>query len=200
MTTSPPSSGERRQYFRIDDDVYLEYQALSEADYLAQLAAPLGDAAGPGALTLQLRSLTAQASALLAQIRKRDMEIGQYLALIDRKVELLGRAVLGNQFGHDLGPNAHVNLSGGGIGFTSAERLAPGTKLDLHLVLFPSTLLIRGLAQVIDCAQLEETDPQQPYLVNTEFTHIAELAREALIRHTLELQSARLRQQRGEPN
>lgn len=188
---------ERRKFFRIDDDVYLEYRLVPEADYQQRLQQPPGSRQDTSALALQLHGLTSQASSLLAQIRKRDPEVGQYLAIIDRKVELLGRALLGSQFGHISGPNHKVNLSGNGIAFSSAEPLDSGSKLELRLMLFPGHTVINTLGRVVHCNAVQGGAPQ-PYRIGVEFTHLAEMARDALVRHALELQSARLRQQRKE--
>ncbi|GAB4302110.1 MAG: hypothetical protein Kow0096_23410 [Thiohalomonadaceae bacterium] len=196
MSTPMPGRGEeRRRFFRIDDEVYLEYRLLPEEDYQRRLRQPAGSRQDTSALALQLHGLTSQSSSLLAQIRKRDPEVGQYLAIIDRKVELLGRALLGSQLGHISGPNHKVNLSGNGIAFFSAEPLASDSKLELRLMLFPGHTVINTLGRVVHCNVVPGGAPQ-PYRIGVEFTHLAEMGRDALVRHTLELQSARLRQKK----
>ncbi len=186
---------ERRKFFRIDDDVYLEYHRLEEADYQQRLTQPPGLRHDSSGLALQLHSLTTQSSNILSQIRKRDPDVGQYLAIIDRKLELLSRALLGSQLGHISGPNTHANLSGNGIAFLCGEQLAQDSKLELRLMLFPGNTVVHALGRVIHCLGGLTISPQ-PYRIGVEFTHIAEIAREALIRHTLELQSARLRREK----
>lgn len=186
---------ERRKFFRIDDDIYLEYRRLEEDDYQQRLKQPAGARHDSSGLALQLHSLTTQSSNILSQIRKRDPDIGQYLAIIDRKLELLSRALLGSQLGNISGPNTHVNLSGNGIAFLSAETLPRDSKLELRLMLFPGNTVINTLGRVVHCLTGRSTAPH-PYRIGVEFTHIAEIARDALVRHTLELQSARLREER----
>jgi len=196
MTTHGSAAGqERRRFFRIDDEVYLEYRLLPEEEYQHRLAQPPGTRQDSSELALQLHSLTSQASNTLAQIRKRDPEVGQYLAIIDRKLELLARAVLGSQLGHISGPNAQVNLSGSGIAFYRAEPLPTESKLELRLMLFPGHTVINALGRVVHCTVARGETPL-PCRIGVEFTHLAEIAREALVRHTLELQSTRLRQQK----
>jgi c-di-GMP-binding flagellar brake protein YcgR len=196
MSIQPPAATEeRRRFFRIDDDVYLEYRQLDEEDYQARLKQAPDVRQDSSGLALQLHSLTAQSSSILSQIRKRDPEVGQYLAIIDRKLELLSRALLGSQLSHISGPNAPVNLSGNGIAFFSTEPLQPDSKLELRLMLFPGHTQVNTLGRVVHCNALPGDTPH-PYRIGVEFTHIAEIAREALVRHTLELQSARLRQKK----
>lgn len=196
MSTPIPGRGEeRRRFFRIDDEVYLEYRLLPEEDYQQRLQQPAGSRHDSSALALQLHGLTSQSSSILAQIRKRDPEVGQYLAIIDRKVELLSRVLLGSQLGHISGPNHKVNLSGNGIAFFSADPIAPDSKLELRLMLFPGHTVLDTLGRVVHCNTVQDSAPQ-PYRIGVEFTHLAEMARDALVRHTLELQSARLRQKK----
>ncbi len=184
---------ERREFFRIDDDIYLDYQLLTEEAYRDRLAVQLQEAQQEtDNVGLQLQALTAQAGTVLAQIRKRDPEIGQYLALIDRKIELIGRALIGTQISDVLGPNAHVNLSGGGIAFHAPTCLQPDVKLELKLLLFPAHIFIHCIGRVVYCRH-DGPDTTQPYRVGVDFTRISEIARDALVRHTLELQSAQLR-------
>ncbi|MFA5626562.1 MAG: PilZ domain-containing protein [Thiohalomonadaceae bacterium] len=186
---------ERRSFFRIDDDVYLEYRLLAEENYQQRLQQPAELQQDSSALALQLHGLTSQSSSLLAQIRKRQPEVGQYLSIIDRKLELLSRALLDSQPDQVNTPNHHVNLSGSGLAFHSAEPLSPGGKLELRLMLFPSHTMIMALGRVAYCIAVASGKPQA-YRIGVEFTLLAEVARDALIRHTLELQSARLRQER----
>lgn len=200
---STPHSGqgqqERRQFFRIDDDVYLDYRLLDEEEYHQRLEQPHGPRHEAGDIGLQLQALTAQASNILSQIRKRDPEIGQYLAILDRKVELLGRVLGGSQLGGAPSPNMRANISGGGIAFHTTTRLEPATKLELHLMLFPNNLIIHALGRVVHC-HTDPADSAHPFRVGIEFTRISEMARDALVRHALELQSARLRQARERAN
>lgn len=191
MSEHSAEQGERRKFFRIDDDVYLDFRILSEEAYREQLARPEPQQES-GNVGLQLQALTAQMGSILAQIRKRDAEVGQYLSLLDRKIELIGRALIGTQTGDELTPNMHVNLSGGGIILPSTTILPPETKLELKLLLFPTYIFIHCLGSVGYCVR-QEQDAVHPFRIGVEFTRISELARDALVRHTLELQSAQLR-------
>jgi hypothetical protein len=186
---------ERRQFFRIDDEVYLEYRLLDEESYRQRLQMPVSRQEGEADLALQLQSLSSQSSSLLAMIRKREPEIGQYLSIVDRKLELLAQAVLGRQANLLHVPNHRVDISGNGLAFFADKALETGSRLELHLMLFPSHTMINALGKVVYCTAVPSGKPK-PYRIGVEFTLLAEIARDALIRHTLELQSARLRRER----
>lgn len=186
---------ERREYFRIDDEVYLELKSLSEREYQALATQPLEHLGTAAELPLQLSALNAQSHNLLASIRKTHPDIAQYLALLEKKTELVLRAVVGSQSELQTTPNMRVNLSGGGLAFHSAHPLSPGSGLELQLMLFPSHLFIHCLGTVVHCDSVAAISGKS-YHIGIDFTHISQIARDAIVRHTLELQSAQLRRAR----
>ncbi len=183
---------ERREYFRIDDQVYLEFRPVGAGE-LESLAHRTGEAGDLCSLVLQLSAMASQASNLLAIIRKEQPEIGHYLGLLDRKIELVASAVVGANL-RDLTPNRLVNLSAGGIAFDIESPLQDGMSLALKLVCFPSRLCISTLGRVVYC---RPGDSEGQWRVGIAFTDLDNTARDALVRHTLERQSAQLRERRG---
>ncbi|MCK9532649.1 MAG: PilZ domain-containing protein [Gammaproteobacteria bacterium] len=187
---------ERRDSFRIDDKVHLEYRVLSEDEYQRLLAQPI-DELEESSLVGQLRDLTAQAGNLLITIRKADPDVAHYLALLDRKIELVASQLEGTRAGRPLTPDTRVNMSAGGMGLWRDQPLALGTKLDLHLMVFPSHLRVHALGEVVHA----EEDPQAPahsrFRIGVLFTRLPESDKDALVRHLIERQSAQLRRQRG---
>lgn len=187
---------DQREYFRIDDEVYLKCKVVPE-EMLAQqpLDGIQHDTVDAGNLGLKLQALASQSGNILAGIRKSQPEIAQYLALLDKRIELIARTVVGEQLGEALKPNTRVNLSAGGLAFPSPKALQNGTLLLVDLMLFPSHLHIQAYARVIHSEQKSEEGPH-PYCVGVDFEQISGIAREALVKHTLEIQSARLRRER----
>ncbi len=190
-----PGGEERRRYFRVVDDVHLELRIVSADQYARVRAEPPaeGDACD---LMLQLRALTSQAGAILAGVRKSHPDIAQFLALQERKFDLLARALVGKSLDRELAPNARVDLGAGGVGFPHTEELPVDTPVLVRLVLFPSHLCVQSYGRVVYCRREPQGGPK-PFRIGVEFTVIGEVARDALVRHTLERQSAMLRRQRG---
>lgn len=188
---------ERRESFRIDDKVHLSLRILSEDEYQRLLSELPEHAAIEGALMNQLRTLTAQTSHLLVNIRKSDPDIANYLGMLDRKINMLAAHLEGSRSGDGMAPDTRVNLSAGGIGFWRDQPLPRGTKLELRLVLFPSYTRIRALAQVLHAQEDELKPAHLRYRMGAAFTQISEAEKDALVRHLIELQSALLRRQRG---
>lgn len=191
-----PEGQERRRYFRIRDDVHLDVRVVPEAQYEEVVAAPPREGDDPCDLVLQLRTLTTQARVLLAGIRKDDPDVAQYLALQDRKLDLLARAVVGSQLDKSLEVNARVDVSAGGVSFQASKEVPEETKVLVRLVFFPSHLCVQAYGRVVH-AERDDHDAEKPYRIGVEFTVISETARDALVRHTLERQSEQLRRQRS---
>lgn len=193
--TDSEKGAERREYFRIDDDVHLTFRTLTETDYRRALESPEAEGAEPCNLVAQLHSLSSQAGHILSSIRKSDPEIAQYLALMDKKLDLVAGIAEGTRY-EDQAPNARVNIGAGGLAFPHSEALPLDTKLEVKVLLFPSYLCVSALGRVVHCEGTEERE--KPYRIGLEFTRIAQGEQDALIKHVLELQSALLRRQRGE--
>lgn len=180
---------ERRQSFRIEDDVYLDYRLL-DADTSAESSID-ADIAGVCRGLMQLRELNVQAGHALANIRKQNSEIAHYLSILDKKIETLAQMTGAVGMGHDIRPETHVNIGSGGMAFTAKEPLQKGQRLALKLVLFPSHLCIQATATVV---YSKESDGN--FWTGLNFDPLPEHEQDALIRHLLEKQSAQLRQER----
>ena len=172
--------------FQIDDEVYLELHQADEGG---------GSAALGGTLChdlLQLREISHHASHLLATIRKQQPEVGHYLSLLDRKIELLAQMVAGLGMGEGVAETQRVSLGPEGMHFEGPVMLSTNTPLRLRMILLPSHLCLQLAARVVGC----EAQPSGSYRIELRFENIGELQQDALIRHLLERQSAALRQQR----
>lgn len=187
---------ERREYFRIEDDAHVLLHEIPEEEYAR--AAEAGEPPGTEecGLVAELNHLSSQAGIVMSRLRKTDPDVAQYLDLLDRKIDLVARmSESGRQ--RELQPNARINLSANGVGLQRAEPLADGAKVEVRLVFFPSYLCVHAYGEVAYCREAENADAGHPYEVGVELTVMREMEREALIKHTLERQSAQLRQQRG---
>jgi hypothetical protein len=185
-------SEERREYFRINDTIYLKLRVLGEDEAQQPLEEKASGDGGSDNLTLTLQSLADQSGNLLVGIRKSQPDIAHYLSLLEKRIELISRVVVGDHLGKSIEPNTPVSLSAGGISFNSEQSLAPETPLAMEIILFPSHLHIQAIGRVAYCKPNREKSTQG-YSLGIDFIQISDIAREALVKHTLELQSARLR-------
>lgn len=190
MDENNSSGTDRRQSFRINDEVYLDYRPLQpdEDDFYND-----SDIAGVCRGLMELRDLNQQSSHLLVTIRKHHSDVAHYLSLIDRKIETLAQMTAAIGMGRDITPSHRVNLGTGGMAFTSDKPLDNGQRLAVKLVLFPSHLCLQLTARVV---YSNPKEGQEGYCTGVQFNPLPEHDNDALIRHLLEKQSAQLREER----
>lgn len=178
---------ERRRYFRIDDYIQLSYLPVERQQ--ANKIAPESFFPDAGLITLQaeLKKIESDASQLLFQIRDQNRHLGEYLHLVNRKIDLLGQQLMASQHLTDQpGPSREVNLSEEGIAFTNAEALELKQYIALHLVFLPSYTGVVLFAQVTRCephrngqfliaAQFQQPSGAQQQILSQQIMH-AQLA------------------------
>ena len=183
---------EKREHaaFRLDDEIYLDYQQV-EADELAP--AWRHDTSHICEELIHLREISLQSGHILANIRKHHPDIGNYLALLDKKIEILSQLAGTIALGGEVKPDHYVTLGSDGMLFDSSALVAVGSPLRLKVVLFPSHLCLHLQSRVVACE-----DSEEGYRIEVKFEELSETEHEALIRHLLEKQSAQLRREREE--
>ncbi len=195
MTTTSWDGPERREFFRINEEVHLNYQVLTEEEYQAQIQGEDGEESNSAQIS-QLRELSYQSENLLAGLRKNQPELSQYLSLLEKRLTIFTNLMESSRLGRGLEPNSRINISAGGMALFSREPIAPGNKLALRLIFFPAYLSISALGEVIYSRPQETEDTAHPFRTGIQFTSIDETSQEALARQVLEIQSARLRKER----
>ena len=181
---------ERREYFRIEDEVRISYQLLS-----ARESEQLVRAIKAGLPTrFQLRSQIDKLDLELAATRKELIDLPQslkrYIYLLEDKIGQLEQVtdlLAGDQQTVKI---REVSLSGGGVAFAAEQELAVGQQLELCMQLAGEAGAIHALAQVTDCRQ----DGDQ-FNVAMEFRSLAEEDQEAIIRRTVFRQGELIRAQ-----
>lgn len=184
---------ERRRYFRLDDEVILDFEAISQEevqrwkarhqDHINELAELERDIAG-----------------VLHQVQAQNPTVARLFELLNQKVNLLNSPV-----GPDAKPElsqtevrTRVNLSACGMAFHSTEPLSESDNLRLQMQLKPSNIPITLMGTIVG---VEHTaDPDAPYLVRVDFEGLREAEQEILIHHLFQLQSRRLRSEREAQN
>ncbi|RLA12923.1 MAG: hypothetical protein DRQ52_07170 [Gammaproteobacteria bacterium] len=182
------STQERRQFFRVDDDVRVSYRKLD-----ARSGEQLARAIKAGLPTsFQLRSQMEAIDQNLEAARKELVDLPyslkQYLSLLDEKIQQLGQVT------ELLAGNAQtitvceVSLSGGGVAIPTDEALAIGQMVELCLQLVGLTGAIHALAEVTDCRRDNEG-----FNVAMEFRYLTDSDREAIIRRAVHRQGELIR-------
>ena len=124
---------------------------------------------------------------LIAGISARQPEIGDALALIDRRLANLEGTMDGAEV-----TVPGINLSACGVAFLSDKPMRAGSMLDLSLYIDHASLVICTLARVVESVPAEGHAHQQE--VRVDYVDMNADERELLIQYMLKRQGEQLRQ------
>lgn len=184
---------ERREHFRINDTLFLQYKAIDQAtaEQLSQnILNPQLDESNQQ--QVQLSSLQTAFTLLTDQINHHDRDIARALRLLNEKINILSRGLQNRHDEVDFN-STDVNLSGGGLSFLSAELLNLKSPLSLQIELRSSGIIIDAIANVISCKKNQPENKENPYFLRLAFTKMNETDRNLLIKHILFRQAEELR-------
>jgi len=180
---------DRREYYRIDDTIALDFTLLSDAEALA--SEELHDSSPLFNLLSDLHLMDFESQHLLRHISERDRTLANYLKVMNKRIDLLGQAVAQSLL-RDIGPSQRVSLSEGGISFNSTQQVDVGSHLAIKMVLMPQALGLLLRARVVHCSPRAD----QQFEIGTAFEALTDAQRQLLARHILQRQALERRQAR----
>ena len=188
---------ERREYFRIDDEVVLDYR-LVKGDELDQLLERIrSQVVDRFTAASSFASTTRQMAHLIHRIQADSPDLARCLQAIDQKLNMIAQLFVSEEVEENQHPTREVNLSAGGVAFRSQHEIPVDSLLELRMVLFPSLVGIITISRVIHCERTGEGDPRYPWMVAVEYEHLKESDREALVRHVMARETEQLRRRRA---
>jgi hypothetical protein len=195
MEIMSESNNDRRNFFRINDTLYLEVTELNY-DEVSQVASaiknpPLMD--NESQVKRQLSTIQVSLTHLIEQINHSDRQVARALRLLDDKISIISHMVQRQQNTTDNKNMIESNLSGGGIAFMTAHQYAHKATLDLRIELQPSGTIVHAIANVIACDKHYDASKDTPYYLRVAFTHMSEYDRNFLVKHILLRQAETLR-------
>lgn len=180
---------ERRRYFRIDDSMGVFYSQLGaeEAKAFAQQTREQGSHVDYAA------NFDNRIETLLNGCKIQAPLAAELIGLMNKKLNFVIQqmdvdATLMKNVAYTL---RQVNVSACGMAFSVEEPLSRGQKLQLDILLHPSELHVTAMANVVNCAAVDEA-----YFVRLDFIEINSSDQELLIQHIVKCQGAQLKQLR----
>ena len=173
---------DRREYYRIEDTIALDFSLLSGSD--AHASDPLHDNSPLFNLLSDLHLMDFESQHLLRHISERDRTLANYLKVMNKRIDLLGQAVAQSLL-RDIGAPRKVSLSEGGVSFNNSQPVAAGAHLAVKMVLMPQALGLLLRAKVVHCTALADGQ----YDIGTEFESLTDAQRQLLARHILQRQA-----------
>jgi len=192
MDTETPST-ERREYYRVDDELIIRYQAIDESQVKMQQP-PAEFCQSEGTLLLrELHQIDAENAKLLRKIADQSRETEAYLKAINKKLLLISKLLIEKEQTTTRTPPQKVSLSEGGITFRVSEAIEENRYLVIELTLLPEQLTIQLFAQVMSCQAIANHE----FVLATTFINPKEIDRQLLAKHILQVQIASKRNDRG---
>ncbi|MEH6500461.1 MAG: PilZ domain-containing protein [Pseudoalteromonas distincta] len=190
MQTDDGGTDDKRDFFRIRDRIALQVKPVDGPD----LDKEVQDEESPlFSLLSDLHMLDYESQHLLRQIAERDRALAHYLKIINKRVDLVGKA-LAMQLTGDLSEPQEVTLSEGGMAFSSPQPYPIDSWLMLRMVLMPSPLGLVLPARVIRCEPEQEAEQQAGHWqVGVSFDGLSDAQRQLLARHILQKQAQEIR-------
>ncbi len=186
---STRDADDRREYYRIEDSIALEFRPLKQGETADERGADSGSQLF--GLLSELHLMDFESQHLLRHIHERDRTLANYLKVINKRIDLLGQA-LAQSLLRDIGPARQITLSEGGLGFTSDQPIEIGTHLEIRMVLMPQALGLLLSAIVIH----NQVRDDGRFDIGTEFDALTDAQRQLLARHILQKQAQQRRQAR----
>jgi hypothetical protein len=175
---------DRRQFYRIEKRVALEFRILENDDDFASQPPSAFKVSPYFMLQTQLREIDIEANKLLKVLTKTAPSVAACLKLMNTKIDIIGQTLAANnRMGEDVKTEL-VNLSEGGLSFTNSSAIAKDTLMLVKLI-FPDACL--GLllhANVQRCEAIEEG-----FDIGISFLRMPETCRTQLARLIIESQT-----------
>lgn len=172
-------------YFQIQDRLALDYR-LIDAQPVDQPPQP--EPSPLFGLLGELHLLDHESQHLLRQIGEHDRGLAAYLKILNKRVDLIGRA-LSLQLVEDMGTPQQVTLSEAGLTFSAPQPLPVGQWIALRLLL-PDPIGLAANAQIADCVR---DDASGRYLIQVSFAECNDAQRQLLARHIVQKQAQEIR-------
>jgi c-di-GMP-binding flagellar brake protein YcgR len=175
---------DRRQFYRIDHPVVLDYQVVEEAD-VARSSQPYQFNVSPYfLLQSQLAEIDSECQHLIYKIAESTPHLATYLQHLNKKIDLIGRTLTGSNLDHEPGREQIINLSEGGLSFLNDSALDADAPLAIKLI-FPEN----GVGLLL-YARVQRCEPvATEYEIGISFLKMPESCRTLLARLILEAQA-----------
>lgn len=187
---TPPSAAkneDRREWLRIDDRLLLEYRLFDEpADAMNLHLPPATEDTIASAVSKSTHDLLARAGETFA-----DSPLLPWVSKIDWMLETILKSLVKSHPGSvAIARLTDVNISAGGLGFSTPRRFQVDDVLALKVILPPFTI-IEASARIIRVTAMGKGDTG--FYIATHFSELTADDQEHIIRHILQVQAERLR-------
>jgi c-di-GMP-binding flagellar brake protein YcgR len=195
-------ASERRNYFRLEDRVYVEYRPSDQQErdqWLRERAAGVAKGTDLGS---QLDSVSRQIAPLLISVRNENPTVAQYLEGLNRKIDILANNLFFEQFRNPASKEEYtttstVDISEGGVGFDAPMLIPLDSVVYCRVVIAGYRFGLETYGNVVYCREME-SDGNSQFRIGVEFPYLTEYDRKQLTRYIFDRQRQQIRKQRTE--
>jgi hypothetical protein len=189
-------SDERREYFRIADEIALDYCLLTQQE-MEQLQEKIqSDLPDRFTAASSFAATSRRMAHVLHKAQNESPEMARCLQLLDQKLNNLAQLFLADEFDIANQPQQQVNISAGGLAFRARNDIPTGSLLELRMVLFPSLVGILAGGRVVHNERVQDGNLRLPWHVAVNYECMRESDRELLVRHIMSKETRQLRKNR----
>jgi len=176
-------NSERREHFRINDNILLDYLPLSDIDVeeIGQHIISFDDSNDQQRIKLNL--VLSSFKNLIDQVDQSESLISNTVSTINTNLNILRHAIQHEHINFDNTKEVDANLSGGGIACLIAEKIPVDTAVEVKVQLKPSGVKLHAITRVISCREIMAAPQNTPFYLRLEFTHLHEGDRVLLVEH-----------------
>ncbi len=179
--SSPAQDAERRNFYRVDQDVIFDYKQVDVHTIENQSAEESFDGGSAMYLIGELRRIDRETQQVVKLLNDKDRLVSEYLAKLNAKIDLIARH---SMFSGNPGSQAsRLNISEGGVAFRGNKNLYVGNFIVLRMIFLPSYTPVIVFGKVIRCESDGDT-----YRVAATFHDLQEHDRQELARQILKAQ------------
>lgn len=191
---------ERRRFYRVQDEVLFNWQALAPEDVSAFRRGVLRTPIKKESLQALVSRLDTRIEELGEQMHAIDPVVREAIDLLDRKLTLIERMLVRTTDVAEAEAADYtmtsVNLSAGGLRLDLREPLEVGTLLAIDMVLLPEYDQVEMVAEVVS-AQQRSRPPR--WRTAVDFVQMREVDRDRLAGHVARRQTEILKAAREQP-
>lgn len=185
---------EKRQYFRIQQDVIFNFKSVHTDDVNQSSAEEHFDHAGALGVFNKFQQIDNDSHEILSAIAQSQPLVADYLTTINQKLNLLSQQILANEavsvYDSDSG---RIDLSQGGLGFAADHPIGIESWLAIKLVFVPSYTGIISYAQVTR----NELQADGSYLIGARFHGLNEEQEKIIAKQVMQTQIVHKRRHRS---
>jgi hypothetical protein len=179
---------DRREFFRVEDDVLLQVTPSSEqAAFSGKPPGEFSEDSGFNLVT-DLKQIDHDNQQLLSQFGHNNRDLELYLRGLNKKIDLIASQIVKSQ--QQPQHKMRITLSEGGLAFCSEQAYNKGTILAMQLFLLPSYVAVGLYGRVLNCSKQGDG-----HRISTVFVGLTDSNRQVLARQVMQVQLQEKRHQ-----